>query len=1370
MAAPDIDKSLRRSNRRPSTSTTPLLAKDTEGGSLRRSARVGRLPARYSRSATAGTTPSHFPLSASNKRKRTSSTSKERSAGRAFKRSHIIQADTPTANNSPPADRDNTSSVSARSQRYQRRHPSVFNGGVSESGTSQAIASTSYLPPLVVDNPIDSTQRRTRKKANFLGERIITGSRGSTWDSVKRSADISPSVHTPRTPTLKGKERDPGPSSVVYDNASPTSWPSFSMGKFNQVADDDLPEPMRSKLTSPPQKTAELPVSVGADHEATQSVMKSQSPASLRRLRSLAQATAKALLTKRKRASSTGVPTGKKKPKIVEIEDDIQDEEDPDASTPFEDAGAVTTVPSEPTIPLAATLPYPMSLPNPIPTLSVTPPTPPNSPPPVPSSDPIPHDHCSVPSIEDRNKAGQDIDWNSTGTQPVVPAESSAWEYALSSAQSNDHAEASSSPDDVQRGREAIRSPRARGPRQNPRQVARVTERPSETLFTLACRERSLKSIANRRYYYMGQLKDYEADQAFQFFTRVSDSSRFSSSEVSSFTSDDSVVPPSRPQSPTWSIALHWEDRLQDAGEWDGHIHAMHPASPIASSSVLPPSIIEARNTNQDVSDRELDFRTEDCFPFELAESDEEEEEHPEQPSLSDPPSDPDPSTGANVEEEHEDTESDESDESEDPSSVHGENEMELNLPVYMPTPSSLAEALTPLAPSESPQNFTTGVFALPVALPPKKPETPQDLPPFITRSPFEEKTPFAPPPLSIPPPPLATIVPAQARLYEADQLSETFQQEILPDYQADKVRELSQNDVPPAFSSSATPAVLRAEIQRQADIRLRTPYSRLLNYASRKLGSIGHGTPIDPNRRRNLIAWLEDRKVVNNTRAISEKVFVQHGPERLPPLGSSAWYAMRFPTTLSFQPVLKSTAVKPDAFITSTGPTASSPQALLAGTQQQQLEAQTSFETDWPPLTVQPGDLETFRNHNWMDAKTYFVDEGVSSSDIMQNVDFQQGSSRGCGTDQAQYQYSLANHSATPNTNRNLNQGPAPNIAPSRFSPKIAMDENLSDEDAEGDIDPDVVQSVSEFTSSPSNDPASSGGNLMTTGVHENRSYSPSTAGMDSFSDLPPDGHSNGGIGFDSSGPNSGFHNSRMGIYSGTVALNANDVVGHGTPNSEAPLSGTVPNRSFADTNPAGFPDSGIQGIEMNLNVGVSVGFGMGMGINRFGMDMMGVGLGMIGFPVVETDSWFLPASSPPSASLPTSSANGEHHDHGVGGMGPFGNNSIYNDPLPDHARERFGSPGSPENAYPLGFAMVTLKGTTGFVQTFKFQTLGSSLLGVSFHFPHSHRIAVYHRPTGFLEPTDFDWNATPPIIPDPSATLSMWARPISSPSHELE
>ncbi|KAH7873100.1 uncharacterized protein C8R40DRAFT_1172744 [Lentinula edodes] len=757
-------------------------------GSLRRSARVGRLPARYSHSATAGTTPSHFPLSASNKRKRTYSTSKERSTGRASKRSHIIQADTPTTKYSPHADRNNTSSASARSQRYQRRHPSVFNVAVSETDTSQAIASTSYLPPLVVNSPIDSTQRRTRRKENFLGERIITGSRGSTWDSVKRPADTSPSVHTPRTSTLKGKERNPGPSSVAYDNASLSSCPNFSMGKSNQVADDDSPEPLRSKLTPPPQKTTELPVSIGADNEATQSVMKSQSPSPLRRLRSLAQTTAKASLTKRTRASSTGVPTGKKKPDVVEIEGDIQDEEDSDASTPSEDVEAVTTIPSEPTIPKAATLPYPMSLPNPIPTLTVTPPYPAK----LTSSGihlrphPVQSLFCSF--YRRSKKASQNIGWNwPTGTQLVVPVKSCAWEDALSSAQS----EASSSPDDAQRGRKAIRSPRARRPRQKPRQVARVTERPSETLLTLACRERSLKSIANRRYYYMEQLKDYEADQAFQFFTRVSASPRFDSSGVSSFTSDASVVAPSRPQSPTWSIALHWEVRLQDAGEWDGHIHAMHPVSLLTSSSVLPPSILESRNANQDVSDRELDFRTEDCFPFELAESDEEEEEHAEQPSLSDPPSDLEPSTGANIEEEHEDTENDETDESEDPSSVH------------------------------------------------------------------------------------------------------------------------------------ASTAVLRAEILR-------------------KLGSIGHGTPINPNRRRNLIVWLEDLKAVNNAHAISEKVFVQHGPERLRPVGSSAWYAMHFPSTLSSQPVLKSTAVKPDAFITSTGPTASSPPALLAGAQQQQLEAQT--------------------------------------------------------------------------------------------------------------------------------------------------------------------------------------------------------------------------------------------------------------------------------------------------------------------------------------------------------------------------------------------------------------------------------------------
>ncbi|KAJ4483722.1 hypothetical protein J3R30DRAFT_3451074 [Lentinula aciculospora] len=1270
MAAVDTDKSLRRYKRYPSSSTAPRLVKDSEGGSLRRSTRVGRLPARYSHSVTTSEPPSHFPLSASNKRKRTSSISKERSTGRAHKRSHIIQADSSTADYPPPAHYDNASSTSSRSQRHRRRHPSVFDDEVVGLGASQATASTSYLLPPPVDTPVESMQRRTRKKENIDGERNVADFGNSSSSLTRMPTD---------TPTLKGKERDLGTSSLTRDDAS-AFHSTFSIGRSFETVDDDLLKHSRnrSKPTSPSsssQKTSTLPSSADRAGVLTHSDKPPNSQSDIHSETSPRRPTSLRLTkatTKRKRTSSAGVQTGKKKVKTIEPKN-LPDEEGPDAPTHIGDAEARTDVISESAIPIPTTLSYPMSLPNPIPTLSVTPPTPPNSPPssPAPDLPPVPCDHSSDIVVEDRNVSSSGLGWDwPTGTQPVS-VESSALQDALSSASAG----ASSSPNDNQRGRPPTRTPR--GKRIRRRQVSQVTDRPPETLFKLACRER----VDYLRYYYLGQLQDYEADQAFEFFTRVSASSKVDSSGASSFTADENSTastssststshdPHTRPQSPTWSIVLHWEDRLQDAGEWDGHIHDMHPLSPPISPVSSPTS------ASQDISDREPDFRTEDYFPFELAESDDEEEELPMQPPSPDTPNDTGPSSAASAEEEHEDTESDESDESEDFPSVQVEGEMQLMMPAYTPTPSSLAEALTPLAPSESSQNFSTSVFALPVPLPPKKPELPQDSPPFVTRSPSpEDKDLPPPPPLSIPPPPLATIVPAQMRPLESDQLSETFQQEILPACQADKVRALFQNDIPTTFSPTC-PSVLRTEIRRQADIRLRTPYTRLLNYASRKLGSIGHGTPIDPNRRRNLIAWLEDRKIVqhlDNASAVFTGMSVPDNGETPPPLGSAAWYATRFPSTLSSHSAIKSTVRKSNTFTMSTGSIASSPQALLDGTHQR-LDRHTSFNADWPPLTVQPGDLETFRNNQWTDAKAY-LGNGVPSSDIMQNVEFQQESSRGCGTNEAQYQYSQAgdlNHGVTPNADGNLNHNAVANVAPSRFSPEIAMDENLSDEDAEGDIDPDVIQpvSVSGFTNPSFIDPASSGRRTVALG---NDSYTASTsAGMDSFSALPL--HSSDGVGFGSSGSSSEFHDgSQLGIYGSPVELNANDIVGHGVSNVEIPHSGSVPSR-YTDLNTAGFPDSGFQGV----------------GMNRFGMDMMGVGLGMIGFPVVETDSWFVPASSPPSSPVPSTSTNGEHHDHGVSGTGAFGNNTLYNDSLPDHARERFGSPGSPESAYPLGFAM---------------------------------------------------------------------------------
>jgi len=131
----------------------------------------------------------------------------------------------------------------------------------------------------------------------------------------------------------------------------------------------------------------------------------------------------------------------------------------------------------------------------------------------------------------------------------------------------------------------------------------------------------------HRKFYYLGQLQDYEADQAFAFFTRLQSTS-------SDVLPDEASSSPMRPQSPTWDFAMHWQDRLHYAGEWDGQPSDIHPPTPPMTPLALPPSMFtlspSADQTN--ITEGELDFRTEDCYPFELVDSDDEEEERdPEQ-------------------------------------------------------------------------------------------------------------------------------------------------------------------------------------------------------------------------------------------------------------------------------------------------------------------------------------------------------------------------------------------------------------------------------------------------------------------------------------------------------------------------------------------------------------------------------------------------------------------------------------------------------------------------------------------------------------------------------------------------------------------
>jgi hypothetical protein len=215
--------------------------------------------------------------------------------------------------------------------------------------------------------------------------------------------------------------------------------------------------------------------------------------------------------------------------------------------------------------------------------------------------------------------------------------------------------------------------------------------------------------------------------------------------------------------------------------------------------------------------------------------------------------------------------------------------------------------------------------------------------------------------------------------LQESDQLTETFQLEIIPEQAVAKIKELAPMDSPTTFSP-AVPSVLLAHIRQQAGTRLRTPYTRLLNYASKRLGSIAHGTPMDPKRRRSVVAWLEDRKIARASASTHVDA------EQIPPLGSAAWYGLRFPTSLSSPPTLIPTNTQPSH--PTTVPATSSPEALLSAASHSNgglsvgAEQESFNVTNWPPLTVQPGELETMRNQGWMEAKSYFEVGVVGSND----------------------------------------------------------------------------------------------------------------------------------------------------------------------------------------------------------------------------------------------------------------------------------------------------------------------------------------------------------------------------------------------------
>jgi hypothetical protein len=986
--------------------------------------------------------------------------------------------------------------------------------------------------------------------------RLATPATNSSPDSKKRKQSSSKKIYdTPTTDTSSPRafrhfRRHPS----VFDDqdqASTSYLPSTrKVKKENQNAAIQLKGKGKQRAVNDGEESSsDLECATVVTRSRTRSQqapalepLKSE-PEVGRRLRSASFSPVKIMSKKRKRAESEE-KTSKKKSK---------------------------TVGGEPSVP-----PYSSSFLGPIPTLVVTPPSPPNSPPlpPIPTElEPTPIDIDEPPA-------------------PFPPF--------------------SSSSDQTQ----PAAKPKTKRLRRRPRSEVTVFDKPPETLWKNACKER----MGQLKLYYLDQLHEYETDLAYQFFETKRAPSSLSISYGYASSSQ-------RPQSPTWHYALHWRDRLHNAGDWDGIVQDKHPSSspppwtlsnisypsppPQTLPTSLPPSMFtlsspsdanNAEGTGNDTSngdDMDLDFRTEDCFPFELEGSDEENEEL----FSEEPDADADEVTNSD--------ESEDSEESDDLSSmeveipVQGEGELQLTLPAYTQTPSSLAEALTPV----TSENSTTRevVFALPPPHTPRKLEgeylsaDAQDFAPLpSSQSPLPTNlsslSPLEmPSPLPLPPPHLSTLIPK------------------------------CSSDEGPSLAPGLLPVFPNTHLEPNANLRLQKPVLRVFNYASKTLGIIGKGTPADMSKRRGIVEWLEGLSNGNGNEQIEED---SDGTVERIGIGSSAWYAMRFPESVS-----SNTPV---------------PSSL----------------SDWSPmpLTVHSEEL------GWMEVQN----ASVSS--------FQQESLSSSGTN------FNSGHGSTSNA------ASSSSLDISEMAPAMDIEacETLSDEDAEGDIDPDV----------PATSPIPAHTALSLTPMDPMSSMSQNTL------DVP-------GL-------------SSHGVHGDEANMNVDNV-----------MSLTSPSLST--------------GVGMSFNVGmgigVSVGFGMGMGglgamgtgnmgIN-FDMNMsfgMGMGIGGIGFPALESDSWFLPGSSPvTSPPIPVGSGSGsvmsgesEFREH----VSAFGGNdnsssmtmSMYSadlhsrtsahthhhshlpqlpqmPQLPDHPHththqrelERFGSrsPGSPESAYPLGYAM---------------------------------------------------------------------------------
>ncbi|KAF5336629.1 hypothetical protein D9758_015936 [Tetrapyrgos nigripes] len=332
------------------------------------------------------------------------------------------------------------------------------------------------------------------------------------------------------------------------------------------------------------------------------------------------------------------------------------------------------------------------------------------------------------------------------------------------------------------------------------------------------------------------------------------------------------------------------------------------------------------------------------------------------------------------------------------------------------------------------------------------------------------------------------------------------------------------------------------------------------------------------------------------------------------------------------------------------------------------------------------------------------------------QASEFQQGSSRDGYAEQSEYyqQLNAGNlYSAQDHHQLEFSQDGSAHISDANTSqPTTTEDHEMTDEDADGDADPDVLapsqgywpflggfggnsSGVSTATPASSNESAPSGSSTTSTSVPSiDVNIDPILHQQSSNSQLYPSMQQPpSATGAETSLQNQGQHQNRLQHVN--TASGGGDVIGMLNMGVSVGHQAVVNMSGINVSNLSGM-GLGVMGMNMGVGMGIEVGFGLVGGImGGFGMSQN------MDVPGLDVESWYLPNAGSSSAAILTETSDGQRSPpqpsvqpqscsrSSSPASSPIGMGMDVDPPSPGEQRLGSRSPSERESPHPLGFAM---------------------------------------------------------------------------------